>query len=158
MYLENSIIMFFILGFLEHFMYMYMYKQIQVIGHNFSIVLYKNSATCQWWWLYDLWVVLFILIVPGMASYLVWNGLDRYCSGKEWPACSPNIFIMAKKYPGSSLGHGLTLYNRKKVSKLTCYYQALGLFLEAPGNHWAHYKLFCFPFQRGVSKVLKIIQ
>ena len=32
-----------------------------------------------------------------------------------------------------------------------------GPFLEAPGNYLP-VKLFCFPFQMGVSKVLKIIQ
>ena len=33
-----------------------------------------------------------------------------------------------------------------------------GLLLEAPGNYRARVKLFCFPFQTGVSIVLKIIQ
>ena len=45
----------------------------------------------------------------------------------------------------------------RKTTKELLDQQSRAPFLEAPGNYWA-VKMFCFPFQMGVSKVLKIIQ
>ena len=60
--------------------------------------------------------------------------------------CVPRICVHRKHYEQQCIHNNVSSFGR-------------GPFLEAPGNYRAApVKLFCFPFQMGVSKGLKVAQ
>ena len=60
--------------------------------------------------------------------------------------CVPRVCVPKKHYEQQCIHNNVSSFGR-------------GPFLEAPGNYRAApVKLFCFPFQMGVSKGLKVAQ